>query len=285
MNRSGSPYLGLALILILFAASVGFMHGRKKIPIRSSATQQSSLTIQDTIDLITPLVISRSFDAISHTLNQSDEPTINGVIQYIMNRKNTQLSSSEKAKLFLNFIANLENKKVHQTVFTLLKNQHANDPIFSYIILEKIMPAIDRVQVLSKKQPKVMKKWAEQSLLDALELNDVDMLDTLYAHNIRVSPDFASVLLDKVVMNSNDVAFIPLLVRRLKADINYSPDGKKTVLIKAVENNDEPIVRALLEEGAEPDKWVDEEVGTPGQIAFEKGFVGIGQLLRDAGHK
>lgn len=281
MSRKRSPFGLLIIICLLISATVGMIQGRKKAPIPPRTNKEMQLSIQDTIDLITPLLLSKSFDAVAQALHQFDQSVIVGTVEKISADSGYDLNSQERAQLLLNLIEHIPDKIISKKIFSVLKENHAQDPIYSYALLEKVPHAIKLIHKWAKKSDKsVDEVWAQQSLSYAIERNEVELLDQLYAHNVRSTPQFASQLLHNVVSQDGDVAFVPLLVRTMDADPNFSPDGKSIILIKAVEQQNEPMVRALLEAEADPEKMVDEKVGTARQIAFEKGLVSIEALLR-----
>jgi hypothetical protein len=70
--------------------------------------------------------------------------------------------------------------------------------------------------------------------------------------------------------------------KRLGANLNSVRDGK-TLLIYAVIDRNLPMVKELLILGANPEQFVDPEVGTAVQQAFSLGFKEIETFLRDQG--
>lgn len=284
MDQKG-PQVGLFFILVLFVISVGMLHGRKMVQ-SVPVSKQANLSVQDTIDLITPLLISKSFDAISQALTQVDQPTIINVLKHIISDEKPNLDQKDQALLLFNIVANVDNPALHKQMYHLLKTYHAGEPVYAYTVLDNTSKGVELIHKIAKRQdPAIADMWSKKSMEFAVEQDNVDLLDQLYALGMRITPEVASKLLHEVVVRGNDVAFVPLLVRTMQADANYSLDGMKTVLIQAVEKKNEPMVRALLEEGADPDKMIDDEIGTAVQNAYERGYVRIEALLKDARKK
>ena len=274
------PHTGLLGIILLLVISVSIIHG-KKATIASPGTEKLHVTVDDALSLIDPLLISKSFDAAAHALSQLDQATIVSVIQTVI-ADESYLDKKEQALLMLFLIADLDNQSLHMQLYKLLKGNYVHEPIYAYGILRNAGKGIERVYKLAQKYDRSLAKtWAEKSFSYAIKINKVEILDQLYSLGIRVSPEFASQLLHDVVMHQKTVDFVPLLVRTMQADPNYSDDGLKTVLIPAVELKNEPMVRALLEQGADPKKMLDEEVGTALQAAYENGDVVIEELLQE----
>ncbi len=122
--------------------------------------------------------------------------------------------------------------------------------------------------------------WIQLSAHAALERNDVGMMIALYQTGMPFDTVEASPLLYRVIDENKNPDFVPFLVHYLKADSNFSPDGKRTLLIKAVEDNNMPLVHMLLEHGADPDIILDSQIGSAQQIAFERGYTPIELRLR-----
>ncbi len=132
----------------------------------------------------------------------------------------------------------------------------------------------------AENKPHILNNWKNKSIAYAIELNDEPLLSQLYTNGIRPLQEEVSHLLYKLVGENKDVAFVPFLVQRLEADPNYSPDKKMTVLMQAVKNGNKQMVKALLEQDADPNLILDSQIGSAIQIAFENGFVEIERLLR-----
>ena len=98
------PRAGLFCIVSLFTISVGMLHGRKRMP-SSPRAKQAQLGVQDTIDLITPLLISKSFDAIAQALSQFDQEATKAVLERIVSDDKPNLDQRDQSLLFLNIVA------------------------------------------------------------------------------------------------------------------------------------------------------------------------------------
>lgn len=283
MSEKG-PRAGLLSIMLLFAISVSMIQGKKK-KLSGPGADQTSLSVDGAINLINPLLVSKSFDAAAHALGQLDQATIMNVVQKLI-ADESYLDERDQGLLLLCLVAYLDSQSLHMQLYKQLQADYSNDPIYTYGLLENIAKGVERVHKLAQKQNStVAKNWAQKSFSYAVEIDDPEVFGQLYSQGIRVSPEFASQLLSDVVNNQKSVAFVPFLVRTMQANPNYSSDGLKTLLIRAVELKNEPMVRALLEQGADPEKMLDEETGTASQIAYDKGYVVIEQLLKESRKK
>lgn len=271
------------MISILFGASVGILHGRKKNKIEVTADGEITLSIQDALDLMQPLLMAGSLDVAAQSMQQYSESVIIDALTALINNQGISLTDQEKVALIIGLAH--YNHKIQSSLFVLLKKYFSSQPLFLIAAQHQYGDVIPSLLVWSKDYSRILAGWIYSSLSGAIEINDPDLIDQLYAQGLRLDSALASKLLYAVVHGNKDVAFVPFFVRRFLADVNYSPDGKRSLLIDAVGNRSESMVRALLEEGANPSLILDDEVGSAAQIAYQRGYAAIEQLIRSSSDK
>ncbi len=273
----------LVMISILFGASVGILHGRKKNKIEVTADGEVTLSTQDALDLMQPLLMAGSLDIAAQSMQQFSEPVVIDALMALINNQGVSLTDQEKVALIIGLAH--YNPKIQSSLFTLLKKQFPYQPIFLIGAQHQYGDAIPPLLVWAKDYSRILAGWIYSSLHGAVEINNPDLIDQLYAQGLRLDSSLASKLLYAVVHGNKDVAFVPFFVRRFGANVDYSPDGKHSLLMDAVGNRNESMARALLEEGANPSLILDDEVGSAAQIAYDRGYAAIEQLIRSSSDK
>ena len=291
MKQKNSDMVLLLNILLLFSASVGILHGRKKNQTKHDDTSEAiTLTTQDTLDYLQPLLYAHSIDTIAQTLKQFTGSVIIAVLRSLFDDVKSPLLGPEKVELLVGTaFYHAHNKKAQHAIFDLLPRYEqllTDNPVFFIAARGSYASAIpDLVAWLKGRSngeasKRLLQSWSSQALNQTVNANDVAVIESLYAQGIRLKRQKASSLLWRVVDGNKDVTFVPFLVKRGNADVNYVGKGKRTVLVRAVQNGNKNMVQALLEEGADAKKVADVAVGTADQVAFERGYIAIEELLR-----
>ncbi len=153
----------------------------------------------------------------------------------------------------------------------------------------KKLPAIiewaKHFTVNNQQVPDEIAQLEQQGMDQAVDEDDPQALEKLFANGVIATQDQLSELLWRAVAGDRNTAFVKLLVEK-GADINYSVDGKYSPLMKAVEEKNVPMVKEIIKIGGDTLKiniMYDVGTGTALQIANEKGLAQIDHLLRDAG--
>ena len=288
MEKKVKPRIGLLVGVILsLGVSVGLLHGRVKANHYSASPQNDAikLTVADLFDILDPLLMSQSFDAVATVVQKFDEPLVINALEEILKKKHSNLSDEEKMTLLIN-IASYSKSSLRNKIFSLIAQYYPMHPVFFVTVVDgkgKIIPQM--VAWSRSKNPVELDAWIAFSLEQSIVRNSLEALDSLYAQGIRPSSAKASELLYQVIHTNKDPRFVSFLVKQLNADPNFSADNKRTLLIEAVENGNEAFVRALIDAGADPEKILDEQVGTAQQIAYEKGFARIEGIVVEATKK
>ena len=276
----------LLTILMLFSASLGVLHGRKKKQLSpldiNDDVAQIILTKQDALDYLDPLLLTGNVDTAARILHQFSDAVFFEVLEAILDDQFKGLSNEQKIQLLLAAIKHDENRTKQTMLIAKLANKFAEYSVF-YDAADFYGDTIPVIQswIKSTESDDLNKVWLQKSLEKAIHTGDVERLDSLYSYNVRPTKEQASDLLRSAVLESKQDTFVPFFVNQLGADVNYSSDGKRTILIEAVEADNPDMVRALLQAGADANLILDPAVGSAKQIAFEKGYTAVDAVIRE----
>ncbi len=292
-------------ILVVFSVSVGILHGRKKnktlathIDVHNTSLQGvETLSSDEAYDYLHSLLFSGNIDRLAETMVQFHFSILAELLEKIIVGEDLPLTNEEKLSLLLATAMQLQGKKgVQFIVFDFLlmhQDMQVNQPVLLVAARGRYADVIPVLISWLKERQKneQYKKYKEflasmvpKALQGAVDENDVTALDVMIGKKVRLEPEQATTLLWRVVvMEKKDTAFVPFLVQRGRADINFVGDGERTLLIKATEKNDSKMVRALLEEGADVGTIVAPAVGSALQIAIGEGYTQVELLLREHG--
>ena len=285
MKKKYSDIVLLVVVFALFGASIGILHGRKKIGdsvARSGDSDRVILSLQDSIDYLQPFLIAGNMDNVASTLHQFSEPVLFEALEAIIGNRTIFLTDEQKVKLLVSAILYDPSPAKRKTMLSLLIDRFKGLPVFAYAayrykdVFPLIKAAARKMGVRS-----VVADWKQRSIDQAIKNDDVDLLTELYTNDIRPTSKEASRLLHDVVVGNKNVAFVPLLVRQLGAQANYSSDGKRTLLIEAVQKGNSGMVQALLDVGSDAKRILNPAIGSARQVAYERGYALIEQILRE----
>ncbi len=271
----------LLVVLVSLSASIGILHGRK-IPVDPSIVATDSRIVlehQDALDYVQPYLISGNMDSTAAALHQFVDPVLFNALDDILSK--VQLSQEQKVHLLASALLYDPDLHRQKMILTRLFTLFSEYPIFQ-AMWPHYVQAIPMVMGWAKKtrQKKQLARWRDQSLNQALVQDDPALLAGLYNAGIRPKKDKASQLLYQVATEGKEPEFVPFLVDQLKADINMSPDGMWTPLMRAVQKNNAKMVRVLLDQGADAELILNPKVGSARQIAFERGYSPIELMMK-----
>ncbi len=302
-NKRSDVHL-LLTILIVFSASVGFLHGRKigktlatHIDVSNATTQGvATLSLDEAYDYLHSLIQSRNISSLANVIAQFRPQAAKDLVERIMLDKAVPLTDEEKLSLLFAVTLEYQGKKRAQySLFDLLFMHQDIQKNLSPLLVaarslyaEVIPTSISSIKERRKNRAyqaykNFLGNQINQALTRAVTDNDVKALDVMMSKKVRIAQKKASNLLWLAVSGKKDTAFVPFLIRRAHADVNFVGDGKRTLLIKGAENNHPQMVRALLEEDAKVDLVIDPAVGSALQIAIARKYVEVELLLRKDG--
>ncbi len=285
MKKKSYDIALLLVVLLLFSASLGVLHGRKTVPTASTINVGDDvariiLTKEDALDYLDPLLLAANIDAIARILHQFDDKVFSETLDVILDEEGCPLTPEQKIQFLLACIVHDPKREKQNIIITKLADKFAEYPVL-YDAIGYYNAAIPPILAWAKRHDiqKIVPRWIARSLDKAIDEGSVDGLKSLIAHGIRPTRKQASELLQRVVLESRPPEFVAILVKELGANPNYSPDKKRTVLMEAVEKKNAPMVRALLRVGGRPDLILDSAVGSAKQLSFQKGYASIDLIL------
>lgn len=287
MKKKSYDIALLLVVLLLFSASLGVLHGRKTGPAGSGISIADDvariiLNKEDALDYLDRLIIGGNVDTIARVLHQFDDFVLFETLDAILDDQGRTLTPEQKIQLLLAAIVHDPTREKQNIFIVKLVDGFSEYPVF-YQAMSFYNAAIPPIMAWAKRtyRPKSVRRWARHSLHKVIDEGDVEGLKSLVAHGIRPTKKQASELLRRIVLESRPPEFVSILVQELGANPNYSFDKKHTVLMEAVNEKNAPMVRALLSVGARPDLILDPAVGSAKQLSFQNGDSEIDLIFSD----
>ena len=287
----------LLSILITFSVSIGLLHGRKKskmeimkLDIINNFTGLTHLSLEQAFNYLRTPIISRNIPLVMKVITQFPDKMTKNLLQKIIESKEIPLTSHEALHLLFGLAFHFSKKKAMQfSLFDLLfvyPNIQKNEPPFlvlarsSYhdIIPEFIQWAKTQETMVQNK--KFLAKLNDHTFECAVDDDDLESLELLVTKKLRISPKKATYLLWYTVDKNKNTIFVPFFIK-CGADVNYVNAQENSLLTRAVENNNEPMIRALLEAGTIINLAANPAIDTALKIAIEHGYSSIELLLRE----
>jgi Ankyrin repeats (3 copies) len=260
----------------------------------SSTADITYVSSQQIYDYLQPIIITQNTYLLAQHVGILAIDQAKSVINLIISDTQSALTSEQKILLIVAGASQRKSVPEQHELLTLFLQTpalHASTPLLFvaansrysaltptifYWILEhkKTMPA------------EAFMRWYKITVMDsfmyAILENDVTTLTTLLRYKVPLTSAQASELLWFVIGNNKNTTFVTVLVSQASANVDYARHGK-TLLIKAVENNNAAMVQTLITQGAQVNLFVDPAIGTPLQIAIQKNRVKLEALLRKYG--
>jgi len=286
----------LLSVLIIFSISIVILHGRKKSKIEAAQFDivdnfagLASLSLDQIFDYLRTLIISRNIPLVGQVIAQFPDKIAKNLLQKIIESKEVPLTPHEALQLLFSLAYHFSEKKTIQ--FGLF------DLLFIYPIMQEepallvlarssyhdIIPEFMqwvKMQATVMQDKEFLARLINRTLEYAIDDNDLASLELLVTKKLRITPQQATHLLWYTIDKNKNTNFVPFFVQR-GADVNYADPQGNSLLIGAVENNNEAMVRVLLETGAMADLVANPAVGTALQIAIEHDYHVIALLLRE----
>lgn len=286
MEKGQSDITLLLTVLVLFSASIGFLHGTKTIrkdTTRSYTHPLDEVRRSQALNYLRPLLIARTPGVIAQTLQGVSIGRTKDLARAIIKDNGSPLTIDEKIVLILALAHSFAHDPYAQyTLFNLLllnKIKNGTPPLIIAARSEyaTIIPALTSWI----RDENIVKFAPEQALSYAITSDDLVALITLIKYGVPLNSTLATQLLAQTVQQNKDVRFVPFLVDH-GANVNHV-ENKRTLLMYAVEQNNKNMVQTLLNSGAQVNVVIAPEVGSALQLAIEKGYGDIDVLLREYG--
>lgn len=251
--------------LLLFCCGVSYL---------CALTRKSDVII----DQINPLIISHDIKKLAKEINPLFIDVQKKILDYVLNNQKNPLSALERIELILNLILENPDQSYQNILLSLLSQDLIlkNPPI--YVAAKTDVTQSIPIVLQWVKQPQKQQEWIDKAIQFAIEQRDSDSLLKIVQHAPLAKPT-------DVVWHVVEQGLSPQLVQPLVkkgAQINEVRVGK-TLLITAVHNNQIEMVKALLDNKANPNAFGHPANLTPLQIAVNKEYLDIEDLLRKRG--
>lgn len=262
----------LLAILVTMSFGIGMLHGDLVNP-------ESQISTNDILRSLSPQLIATDIAKVADAISNLAIDKQLEVVTAIVGNPKSPLSRNQKLHLIFKLVALNSNESEQIKLLSLLTLfpglQKGKSPILYRAALngnEKIIPVL--LPILKKINESEVIKGLEY----AIKADNPKALQTLFANGVSVIPREATDLLWNVIENNKKAEFVPIL-KEQKAFLNSAKKGR-TLLVAAAERNNLPLVKALVEAGADINRIADNEVGSALQIAARKGFTDIDLYLR-----
>lgn len=290
MKRTNIDSALLAIVVLLFSVSVGILHGIKKnkpdqLPV-IFVHPFDSMVSQKAYESMRHLMISKSIAALVDILRGCSLEKMLEIVPMLTNESVRDLSRDEK----INFLYGVALSQVtdadrFQILYTIKKDPYLYNGPQSLLTVAAngtysgIIPTLLRwLKVQNQLDQSVSRAYR-----DAVQKNSLATVQVLLFKGVPLKQSLATELLAFVVTQNKKSEFVPIFTAK-GADTNYHTD-KHTLLMTAVINNNKQMVLALLKVGlgSTMQTIIDPAVGTALQLAIQKGYSEIDQLLRQYG--
>ncbi len=288
MARRGQSDLFLLLIVLLgFSASMAFFMSNIHPKQRSERVKVVLATDIDdvtAIKQISPLLYAHAVDHVAREIfivAQADMAAIKRLVQYAIDLTSSPLNKTESAQLLVGILYYAVRQKMNSVsdVLSWTTNQDVfKDLPILFVIAQSPYASLLADPVLQHLKENSNACFA--ALKTAVANNDCEVALRLFQAGIRIDATQATMLLAQAAAHNRHTAFIKLFMDQ-NADPNAFYD-ERTFLIMATEHNNIDMVKELMAYGADPKiSSENASIGTPEQIAFERGYVEIEKLLHD----
>jgi len=241
-----------------------------------------------------PLLDSESVEKAAELLKDVSEFRAREIIDEVFSDEAFKISELNR-RLFVAAVAAhyKDNPKEQAAFFEILfkyPDLYQGEPFISTLLsndYEMAVPWVISALTLWEKEKKVALPEAVSSIIkrtysSIVDKNDSHSVQRLLKSAIPLDASVASELLWRAAaLPQAHVDFVALFFEK-GADLSFANEGY-TPLMKAVENNNIPFVKALVERKAPIDTILNPAIGTALQIAIEKGFVPLEIYLRSQG--
>lgn len=297
MKHEQSDIQFLITILSLFIVSVALLHSSKgskaemkTMPVEVTTGEDVTLSTQNILDTIQPYVMSRSITTLAKILSQFSSAQMLETVTHLI-KDDENLSSLEKVQLVLAltslYTTDTDAQYALFDLFVQMRNYLGSHPILLIAARSENPAIIEAIRTWAQQHSsqfvneELFAQWTDAALDQAVATNDLAALELLYLHGIRPTVKKASSLLVQVAQKNRDPRFVPFLVSH-GANVNEVVN-KRTPLMYAIENRNKEMAKALLDAEADPNKLIDVQTGTALQLAFERGYSELEELLRKYG--
>ncbi|HSW73785.1 MAG TPA: ankyrin repeat domain-containing protein [Candidatus Limnocylindria bacterium] len=235
----------------------------------------ATVSVDEAIEILKPLLSAQGIQKAVDVMRDIPASVAVSLLQKILHNK---LVSPDKVLQVLAGVAlHYANPQEQAVIFDLLLHEkdllRGTAPLY-HVAQSSFVAAVapflawaQKKQQLPQDQAAVLRALAYDACAYAIKENDYKTLNALLKHGVSLSPDMATQLLWQAVAGSKKVKIAKLLIAH-GAQVNHAKEGK-TLLIKAIENHNLGLVKALMAAQADPNLIVLPAVGTALQVLLE----------------
>lgn len=230
------------------------------------------------VQQINPLIISHDIKKLAKETNTLRSEQQKTILDYILNNQKNPLSSLEKIELVLNLLLENPSQKYQNELLLLIPSKLIAEKPVIYVAAKTNIAQTIPVVIKWLKTGEKQNEWINDAIHFAVEQRDSDSLLKIIEYAPLAKPT-------DVLWHVVEQGLSPQLVHKLLkkgAKINEVRVGK-TLVLAAVHNNQVEMVKALLDNGANPNAFGHPAIGTPLQVAIKKDYLDIEDLLRKRG--
>ena len=261
-------YLDIVLLLgflLLLSAGVSLLAKTENshlVPTESDKT---------VLNQISPLLMARNVKKIAEFISHLQQPQQLRIMNQLLDDQKNPLEVTDKIRLLLELALKTENQDHRIALYNALieNEQVAKQKPLLFIAAEgNYEDLLGSIADWLSQHKDVFSDWFYKGVLEAIKENKPEIANKLLSRFLTIPPDLATKLLWEVIKGKKSAEFIAPLVKK-GANVNDALQGR-TLLIAAVELDQESLVGALLKNGAEKtiNTFVDPAVGTALQVAI-----------------
>lgn len=277
----GSDVVGVVSVVLGLLLSVGVLLSSAQIKQNNDTNQD--VTTDVVVRYLEPLMYAESIDLLAEQITKFTPSTALYAVKYLCG-PHSSLKDVQKAELIVSLIHVYlrDDRDVPTAIMEWVFSQKSfveQYPLLYVAATSMHGPAIDELLAWANNESerRAIRRMIGATLAKVLDDNNVEALEKLLAHGVRLSLQQATKFLELVVQRGKNPLFVGHL-SKYHADLDHEV-GNKTMLMIAVERGDKPMVEALLKAGADVNIMTDPAIGTAQQIAFEHGNYEIEQLI------
>lgn len=232
----------------------------------------AAVSPEQALNIIKPFIDAASMPRVVEVMRDIPVTVAHSLLQKMIHTK--LVSPEQVSQIIAGLAGHYSDPHAQAMLFDILLTQKdflKDAPILYYVaqspFVSSIRPLLAWAQNVSrthKKHAIVFDTFLEQACLYAIKENSVKAMKALFAQGVVLSPTMATRLLWDTVASNKKVKIAKMLIAQ-KAQVNYAHNGT-TLLMKAVENHNFGLVKALLAGHADPNFIADPAVGSVLQL-------------------
>lgn len=267
----------VTVLVVLFSINlgVGVLHG-------SSVKPAETVSNNEIMRSLSPQLISADVTKVADAIATLPFAQQQQIVTAIIANSKSPLDRNQKLDLIFKVALKNPNESGRQAILSLIAEYaqllEGKSPIIYCAVLngnQNIVP--DLLTVIKKNNDKEI----ITSLHYAVTANNPNALKELFNQGVMVPTKDINNLLWHAVARNKSADFVDIL-KAQQADVNTIKNGR-TLLVKAVENNNLSLVQKLVKAGADVNRIANNAVGSALQVAVRKGLTDIDLYLRDKG--